>query len=159
MTRGRKPKPHNLQVIDGNPGKREKLSAPLQVEVLFEPPPPELDNDPDARAVWIYLMPELVKYQLYTRLDRPALVGYCIVYGQAMRNHRSLLEVGSDIYETHGDNGTMYRTRPEVGIISDSFRTLRSIGSEFGLSPVSRKHLGNVAQGELFGDPFGKFDR
>lgn len=159
MVKGRKALPHSLQVIQGNPGKRKLLTAPLQVETLFEPPPPELENDADARAMWVYLMPDLVKHGLYTRLDRPALVSYCIVWSQAVRNQRDLLKLGSDTYETTGDNGTMYRTRPQIGIINESVRTLRSIGSEFGLSPVSRKHLGNAAQGELFGDPFSKFDR
>lgn len=159
MVAGRKKRPHSLQVLEGNPGKRRLLAAPLAVETLFEKPPKEFDADADARDLWIYLMPELVKLQLYTRLDRPALVGVCIAYSQAMRSHRALLEAKEDTYITEGRNGIMHRARPEIGIINEALRTFRSLASEFGLSPVARKHLGNAGQGELPLDNFSRFEK
>jgi P27 family predicted phage terminase small subunit len=158
MTRGRKPKPHNLQVIDGNPGKRRILSAPLNVQVLYEPPPIELADDEIAARKWNELMPDLVRYGLYCSLDRTELAGFCMAWSQAVQAHKALLERGSE-YITESKNGLMHRHFPAFSGMFEALKVVRSFGSEFGLSPVSRKQLGDAGQGELPLDNFSRFEK
>lgn len=159
MTRGRKPKPHNLQVIEGNLGKRAKLSAPIHVESQMEPPPSLLDDDILAQKIWNMLLPDLVKHQIYCALDRTTFARFCVHEADFWRNHNKLMAHGGNTYTTEGDSGVRHYNRPELAAQNDASRLANSIASEFGLSPVARKHLGNLAQGDLFGDAFGNFDR
>lgn len=72
------------------------------------------------------------------------------------RKMRKILEVEGFTYETtnqHGD--TMFRARPEVAILSDAWKNVRSMMSEFGLTPSARAKVS--ATGEKEEDPLKKF--
>lgn len=154
MSRGRKATPHHLKLVTGNPGKRSLQAAPLDVPTATLPAPDHLGDD--ARALWNALMPDLVRLKLLTKFDAAAFEQYCWAYGAWRAATRKLTELGANTYETHGRNGKMFRVRPEVTIAGEMIRTGRSIGSEFGLSPVARERLKNFGQSDLF-DPFAEW--
>lgn len=154
--KGRKPKPTHLQVVGGNPGKRAIREDGLKLSSEYALPPEHLDSY--AVEAWEKLVPELVKLQMFTVLDHHAVEQYCQTYARWRRAEDELRKEGSDTYETHGKQGTMKRAMPEVAIVAESIRLMRSVGSEFGLSPVARLRLGNVGQGDLF-NAFQKFDK
>lgn len=151
MTKGRKPLPAHLRVVNGNAGKRAIPEDGLQLPSVIVEPPDFLDDI--AREAWVRLTKPLVEKGAFTVLDHDALAQYCASYSRWRRAEAALEAEGSDTYETHGKMGKMIRARPEVGIVSEQVRLMRTIGSEFGFSPVARLRLKDVGQGDMF-NPF-----
>ena len=145
--KGRKPTPTHLKVVNGNPGKRAIPDATPQPTVEMIPPPDYLDDD--ARRVWNDLSDELFRLGLMSRLDVPFLAAFCIATAEAVRAYEDLKTNGR-IYETEGRNGRLRKSSPAVAQFHEALRNMRSLGSEFGLSPASRVRLVGVAQGDLF---------
>lgn len=154
--KGRKPNPPRLQIVGGNAGKRAIREDGLRLASEYAPPPAHLDDY--AREAWEKLVPQLVILQMFTVLDHHALEQYCLTYSRWRRAEDALKATGIDTYETHGKQGTMKRALPEVAIVAESIRLMRSVGSEFGLSPVARLRLGDVGQGDMF-NAFQKMDK
>ncbi|ATJ90721.1 terminase [Acetobacter senegalensis] len=154
--KGAKPKPRHLRVVNGNAGKRPLPEDGHRLESAYAPAPEHLDDY--ARMAWEELVPVLVKVGTFTSLDHHALEQYCQIYSRWRRAEEALKAEEADTYETHGKQGTMKRARPEVAIIAECIRLMRSVGSEFGLSPVARLRLGDVGQGDFF-NAFKKLDQ
>lgn len=149
--RGRKPKPRHLRVIEGNPGKRALPEDGVRLPSEYAAPPEFLDEV--ARAAWERLVPPLVERGLFTVLDHDSIAAYCEAFSRWRKHEQSLKDAGQETFETHGRQGRMIRTRPELGIISEQIRLMTSIGSNYGFSPVARMRLKDVGQGDLF-NPF-----
>ncbi|MFT8335113.1 MAG: phage terminase small subunit P27 family [Acetobacter orientalis] len=152
--KGRKPNPPKLQVVGGNGGKRAIREDGSRLPSEYAPPPEHLDEC--AAQAWEKLVPSLVRLQMFTVLDHHALEQYCLTYSRWRRAEDELTKEG-DTYETHGKQGTMKRALPEVAIVAESIRLMRSVGSEFGFSPVARLRLGDIGQGDMF-NAFQKLD-
>ncbi|KXV33082.1 terminase [Gluconobacter thailandicus] len=152
--KGRKPKPAHLRVVTGNAGKRALPEDGLRLKSEAAPPPDYLDED--GQSAWNRLVPVLVERGIFTLLDHDALAQYCATYSRWLRAERTLQDGEGDTYETHGRQGTMKRGRPELAIIAESIRLMRTVGSEFGFSPVARLRLKDVGQGDMF-SPFSEF--
>lgn len=79
-TRGRKPKPTALKILEGNPGKR-----PLNEN---EPIPPKGNIKcptwllPEAKKEWKRLAPSLEAMGVLTMADLTAFEGYCQAYAR-----------------------------------------------------------------------------
>ena len=79
-TRGRKPKPTNIKVLEGNPGKR-KLN-------IYEPSPekkaPECPDwlEDEAKAEWERLCEPMMKLGILSELDMAAFAVYCQAYAR-----------------------------------------------------------------------------
>ena len=90
MTRGRKPKPTAVKLMDGNPGKRRINGA--------EPKPPRsLPDCPahlsaEAKAEWHRLAKSLNGIGLLTQVDRATMAGYCQCYGRWVEAELKLAE-------------------------------------------------------------------
>ena len=78
--KGRKPKPPRLKVIEGNPGKRGMEKAIPEPESVMTKAPAHLDVI--AKGEWNRVVPELVRWGLFTKLDKAALEAYCVAYSQ-----------------------------------------------------------------------------
>ena len=110
------------------------------------------DGERKARAEWDRIVPELLTAGLLTKLDRAALVGYCVAWGQwidaldQLRAHGVLVKSPSG-YPLQS---------PYLAIFNRAVEQVRSLGAEFGLSPSARVRLKGVAQGDLF-DGFDEF--
>ena len=79
-TRGRKPKPTALKILEGNPGKRPQNP--------FEPVPVKGDIKcpdwllPEAKKEWKRLAPALEAMGVLTMADQTAFEGYCQAYAR-----------------------------------------------------------------------------
>ena len=87
---GRRPKPIQLRLLQGNPGKRA-------IRGVFEPPRPPQPPDPppflsgDALAEWKRVAPGLALFGLLSNFDVMPLAAYCVAY-QRWREAEELLK-------------------------------------------------------------------
>lgn len=141
---GRKPKPTNLKIIEGNPGKRPlNLNEPKPLQIAPKCPDWLLD---EAKKEWNRLAPELERLGLLTILDMVTFAGYCQSYAK--------LKIAEEFIKKHG---TTYRIPkknkegevisvyiapfPEVSIANQCLKQIRAFASEFGLTPSSRGRI------------------
>lgn len=132
---GRKPTPTALKVLHGNPGRRPLNAAEPRAEVARLHCPEELDEI--ARAEWQRVMPLLAAAGVLTRLDRAALISYCVIYSRAMQADAMLAKAGMVITTA---NGTEVQS-PWVSISNRAHELLNRYEVEFGMTPSSRSRV------------------
>ena len=140
--RGRKPKPTQIHVLNGNPSKldlvKRKASEP-KPEIGMPSCPSWLDGI--GRSEWNRVCPELAKMGLMTKVDRTALAGYCASYSRWVRAEKAILSKEAE------NNGLTYKSRskrvalPEVKIAQDALTQVKMFCVEFGLTPSSRARM------------------
>lgn len=144
--RGRPPKPTNLKVLEGNPGKR-----PLPVnEPKPKPIPPKCPAwmAIEGKKLWKKLMPELERLGLMTTVDGAAFEAVCQNYATWVKCEKHLKKHGLTMeVETRG-GGIYEMQRPEVSIGQKSLKSVHTFMVEFGLTPAARVRLGTKPAGE-----------
>ena len=141
---GRKPKPTNLKIIEGNPGKRPlNLNEPKPISIASECPDWLLA---DAKKEWKRLAPELERLGLLTILDMAAFAGYCQSYAkfkaaeQFIKKHGTTYKIPKKNKE--GEVISVYIAQfPEVAIANQCLKHIRAFAAEFGLTPSSRGRI------------------
>jgi len=134
-TRGRKPKPTALKVLEGNPGKR-----PLNAN---EPVPPKSTIKcpswllPDAKKEWKRLAPALEAMGVLTMADLTAFEGYCQAYARWKEAELFITQHGS-IFKT--PSGYVQQV-PQVSIAQQNLKIMQSFCSDFGLTPATRSRI------------------
>ena len=134
-TRGRKPKPTALKVLEGNPGKR-----PLNDR---EPVPPKATLKcpawllPEAKMEWKRLAPALEAMGVLTMADLTAFEGYCQAYARWKEAEAFITQHGS-IFQT--PSGYVQQV-PQVSIAQQNLKIMQSFCSEFGLTPATRARI------------------
>ena len=134
-TRGRKPKPTALKVLEGNPGKR-----PLNGR---EPVPPRATLKcpawlmPEAKKEWKRLAPALEAMGVLTMADLTAFEGYCQAYARWKEAEAFITQHGS-IFQT--PSGYVQQV-PQVSIAQQNLKIMQSLCSEFGLTPATRARI------------------
>jgi P27 family predicted phage terminase small subunit len=90
VTRGRKPKPTALKVIEGNRSKTILRPDTIQPPKRSKPlaPPPHLTQA--ARSEWRRLALGLTQLGLLSTMDRAAFAAYCQAYGRWVEAEREL---------------------------------------------------------------------
>jgi len=127
--RGRKPKPINLKILEGNPGKRPlNLNEPKPLQIAPECPK---WLKPLAKKIWKRLYPELERLGLLTIIDEMAFAGLCQNYAIYIETEK-YLEKNGRVIKTK--SGTV-KSCPEVAISNNALKFVRSFASEFGLAP------------------------
>lgn len=161
---GRAPKPTNLKLVTGNPGKRAVNRS--------EPDPTYLQNlqapdwlTADARQVWDELAPRLARAKLLTEVDVDALAMGCVAIAQfrcAARTTGERLVRSKVDYDELGkprapkpDAGGEY-INPWLIAQSMSFKQAMAVFQQFGMSPAARTRIAINPQGDLFTDGSGK---
>lgn len=144
--RGRPPKPTNLKVLEGNPGKR-----PLSVnEPKPKPIPPKCPAwmAPEGKKLWKRLMPELERLGLMTIVDGAAFEAVCQNYATWVKCEKHLKKYGltMKLYTKARDEYEI--PRPEVAIGQKALKSVHTFMTEFGLTPASRVKLGTKPGGE-----------
>ena len=141
-TRGRKPKPTAVKVLEGNPGKR-----PLN---MFEPTPekiapecPSWLND-EAKAEWNRLVAKMVELGTLTEMDMAAFAGYCQSYARWKEAEEFIEKHGTIVKTPSG----YWQQVPQVSIAQKNLKVMLKFCSEFGLTPSSRSRMiaGNISQ-------------
>ena len=131
---GPPPKPPHLEVIEGRPGKRKLRHA------IEAPTPPQVPEPPaylsgHALAVWSELAGELHKLGLLTPLDVSVFATYCDAVGRWRTACEVLEAMPKDERYTTSAGRTLLRIER---MAADQMLRL---GSQFGLSPMSRLRL------------------
>jgi P27 family predicted phage terminase small subunit len=134
-TRGRKPKPTALRLLEGNPGKR-----PINTN---EPIPPKGGLKcpewllPEAKKEWKRLAAPLEAMGVLTLADLTAFAGYCQAYARWREAEEFITQHGS-IFKT--PSGYVQQV-PQVSIAQQNLKIMQSFCSNFGLTPDARSRL------------------
>lgn len=134
-TRGRKPKPTALKVLEGNPGKR-----PLNTD---EPKPkkkaPKCPSwlEPEAKKEWRRMSKTLEQIGVLTQVDGAAFAGYCQAYARWREAEEFLTKHGT-IFKT--PSGYIQQV-PQVSIAQTYLKIMKDFCSEFGLTPSARTRI------------------
>lgn len=149
--RGRKPKPIERQIAEGDPRKHgvhkleEARDAVPQAERGL-PPAPE-DLGPIARAQYEFWREELTKMDLSYRPDGVMLEAAATHYSRAKqadalieRHGLIVVDVATDVNGKATGRRHVHRN-PALAISNQAWVLVRSFCSEFGLSPVGRQRL------------------
>lgn len=149
---GRKTKPTNLKVIEGNPGKR-KIKQEPDFQSDMPSPPSHLDDY--AVEEWGRLAPGLHALGILYATDRSVFAAYCQAYSR-WRTAEELIQraakAGGDGLSSMTTKKTLMK-HPLVGISEKAAAAMMKYALEFGLSPSARARLaidpGKAKKGSL----------
>src|SRR5262245_26664847 len=130
--RGRKPSPHNLKVISGNPSKRP-LKEPLRVGGAPPRCPSWLSSE--ARKEWRRLAPELIRLGLLTVLDVAVFGAYCETFALFLAITKLVAKDGATYRTANG----LIKRHPAAALAQQAGRDLLALDSCFGLTPAARQ--------------------
>jgi P27 family predicted phage terminase small subunit len=133
MGAGRKPTPIELRILRGNPGCR-RIPDDLPRPKSDRPACPKRLKG-EARAEWKRITAEFFALGVLAKVDRAALVVYCLAWARLWEAEDHLDREGSVI--AMGDNG--YQAPSPWQAIKNAERaTVRAFLIEFGGTPSSR---------------------
>lgn len=136
---GRKPKPTQLKIMEGNPGRRplnENEPLPKKLEML---PAPQDWLLPESIDEWNRIGQELIDIGVLTVADISTFAAYCQCWGRYLQMQKWMSE--NDIVQVFEKYS---QQAPQVGIAKAMLDKIRQYGAEFGLSPASRVRLDGV---------------
>lgn len=157
MTRGRKPKPTVLKLIEGNPG-RQKINKnePKAPHGLPQPPPM---LSPEAREEWEFIVPGLHYMGVLSEVDHGTIGAYCQAYGRWVQAERAIARMAERDQVT---SGLMIRTtngnaiqNPLVGTANKAMADMVKYAAEIAATPAARARISvgpDDSRGGKFGD-------
>lgn len=155
MKTGPRPKPTQLKVVAGNPGKR-----PLNKD---EPQPPqETDLRPpshlnkEARKEWKRLAPLLSEARILSKIDRDALALYCDAMAIYLDAKKKLAIDG--LVQPVGENNVIQQS-PYLSIMNKQSERMRQFLEGFGMTPASRSRVTVLPDNGAAADEWDEFDR
>ncbi len=134
-TRGRKPKPTALKVLEGNPGKRPLNTKEPQPEKKAPRCPSWLEQE--AKNEWRRMSKTLEAMGVLTQVDKAAFAGYCQAYARWKEAEEFLSKHGT-IFKT--PSGYIQQV-PQVSIAQTYLKVMKDFCSEFGLTPAARTRI------------------
>ncbi len=134
-TRGRKPKPTALKVLEGNPGKRELNSREPRPDRKAPSCPDWLE--PEAKAEWERLAEKLEQIGILTEVDMASFAGYCQAYARWKEAEEKMSREGMIMTTPKGYQQQV----PEVSIAQTYLKTMNRLAEQFGLTPSSRSRI------------------
>jgi P27 family predicted phage terminase small subunit len=146
VTRGRKPKPVEQKIREGNPGHRP-LPEPLKLD---SGPPVKPDHLPPAAGeLWDEVVTVLVAAGIADKVDKAALTALCV---QWARSEMARVVIASEGYFAKGSMGQLVE-HPAVKLEREAHMALLRFASEYGLTAASRARIavaggGNAAEAE-----------
>ena len=146
-TRGRKPKPTELKLLEGNPGKRpvnEKEPKPKK-----QAPRCPSWLEPEAKKEWKRMSKTLESIGVLTQVDGAAFAGYCQAYARWKEAEEFLTKHGT-IFKT--PSGYIQQV-PQVSIAQTYLKVMKDFCSEFGLTPAARTRIQIDTEAGETGDP------
>lgn len=148
MARGRPPKPREVRLAEGNPGRRALPEPVLGLGKVLDFPPPDELNEAE-RAAWEALVPEVSAAGWVDRLDRQLLTTLVQAVALAEMARASVREEGFmlSVYDKDG-NAIDRKVNPAVRVQIQANAQVLRIAEQFGLTPSARARLGlAVAKG------------
>ncbi len=153
--RGRKPKPQDLRLLQGNSGKRP-LFPRTAVFVAGAPEKPEW-LDKDGSAEWDRLIALLSDESgVLSPANGGILICACEHYSSFRKASRFLVKHG-ETYETKGESGTMVRVYPQVRMRQDALRNYQRALTELGCTPTQHARVCRLPNGQPEPDGIARF--
>ena len=145
-TRGRKPKPTALKLLEGNPGKRQlNMNEPRFAQKM----PPECPDwlEEEAQAEWNRLSETLFEMGILTDLDVAPFAAYCQAYARWREAEEFISQHGSIVKTKTG----YWQQVPQVSIAHSNQKIMMQAAAEFGLTPSARSRIiaGNAKKEEV----------
>ena len=103
-------------------------------------PPPELDTDPRALAIWRDVVPDLQEAGILGRADLHILALYCLALARA-HEAAAVLAGCPVVKRTTKDGSKIFSPNPAVIAFRSASLMACRLATEFGLSPASRFRL------------------
>ena len=133
-------KPTALRILQGNPSKRPLPEGEPHPEIVA-PSCPAWMRDKIAIAAWRELASVLEGMRVVSEADRKALELLCDAYAEWRRAREVVIEHGTTYEAENVNGGLMLKVRPEVALAADAWRRIRSMLTEFGLTPAARARV------------------
>lgn len=154
---GRKAAPAALKLLKGRSEGRDSGGrvVPQPPKFIREAPEPPEGLSNEARAEWDRVVPALEELDLLKSVDRAMLTVWCETWARYVAAVKVYLAEG--VVLVNPDSGRAHK-HPAVGVAEVAGAQLRALTAEFGLSPSSEQHLGEVpASGRVSAyDPFAR---
>lgn len=156
---GRSANPSFLQLVNGNPGKKNAKDLLRDVEAqtvaAAEPPMPD-DLSPAAQAEWQRVVPDLLTLGWVHKLDMMALATYCEAVADWHRFRKLIYTKNTAADPEGGDVQTFATGAKQLSVwrqlANDAEKRANAAGALFGMSPLARRNMKAAPQpqGELF---------
>lgn len=147
--------PTNLLKLRGAFDKHPERLKARQNELTLTveaPEPPDFLSE-QARPHWDSISDTLYKFGVMTALDVHALAAYCEVYARWLHANEQICKNGCVIPDEDG----FPRSSPYLRVANDAFQQMRSLLTEFGLTPAARSRVS--APDRPTENPFAAIDR
>ncbi len=162
---GRKPKPTNLKVINGNPGKRPlPKNEPIPEEGAVPMP---RGMDPIAQRVWKQHAPELIRLKLLKPLYADMFKAYCEAMAEYEKAMKFVKEKGAEypVFYTDPKTGKFIldnkkkvlkdmKPFPQKVSAQQWLKIAKGLASEFGLTPSAISTIDVTKEDEREDDKF-----
>jgi len=153
---GPRPKPNNLKLIQGLPGKR-KVEPDRAVTPAIDNPDKDQAKEAlkkfrapshlsrEAKREWRRIVPRLVAMGLLSSIDIATLAAYCQAYGRWVQAEKTIAKMAEQNTATYAlmlraASGTAV-TNPLVGVANKAKADMVRYAVEFGMTPSSRVRL------------------
>ena len=135
MHAGRKPKPTNIKILEGNPGKR-KLNEHEPQPLKKAPPCPKW-LEAEAKKEWRRLAKTLEAMGVLTDADMAAFAGYCQAYARRKEAEERITDRGLVIRTPSGYPQQV----PYISIAQQYLKLMQQFAEQFGLTPAARSRI------------------
>jgi P27 family predicted phage terminase small subunit len=138
--------------------------GPKSRTITFAKAPLEPPDYLDGEALEMFRTLAAQLANIITELDTTALARYCLMHQQWCACSKYIQEHGTEqeipVFNRSGvQTGTKRRTCPEFNMLLKLSGALLTLGSRFGMTPLSRKRMGiKLAEGRVI-SPGDKFFR
>lgn len=144
---GRKPIPDGKKALQGTLKKCRVQGTETAVAGVCKPitktTPPSWLTD-EARKIYSTTAKMLISWKVLTKLDLPLLAAYAAAYANLIAANEDIAQYGYFV-ESVSDKGVTRTLHPAAKMFKDSLDTVNKIGTQFGLSPVSRRSFDAAA--------------
>ena len=134
-TRGRKPTPTALKLLEGNPGKRKLNDKEPKPEKKAPSCPKWLE--PEAKKEWRRLAKKMELMGVLTEVDMAAFAGYCQAYARWKEAEEFITQHGTIVKTPSG----YWQTVPQVSIAQTYLKVMNRLAEQFGLTPAARSRI------------------
>lgn len=134
-TRGRKPTPTAIKLLEGNPGKRPLNANEPKPEKKAPSCPKWLE--PEAKKEWRRLAKQMEQIGILTQVDMAAFAGYCQAYARWKEAEEFITQHGTIVRTPSG----YWQQVPQVSIAQTYLKLMNRFAEQFGLTPASRSRI------------------
>lgn len=146
LMQGRKRKPTQLKLVQGNPGKRPLNPREPKPRRVIPSPPAHMSQE--ELVHWGRFSAILDRMGVLTEADGAALEQICILY-QEMIELRAIIREKGRFYTTVNKDGcAMERPHPAVAQRADADRRFHGYLGDFGLTPAARSRVVSEMEGQ-----------